>query len=139
MNEEKKAPFDALILVLVLSLSGLGLVMLLSASSIMAEQRFGDAYFFFQPQLRNLVLGLVLMLIISRVPYQFWLRLAYPALAVSLIGLVLVLVPGVGHQVGGAYRWLRVSGFSFQPSEMAKLAIVIYLAYSLSRKGSRNA
>ncbi|MDR2724683.1 MAG: putative lipid II flippase FtsW [Candidatus Adiutrix sp.] len=139
MDEEKKAPFDALILVLVLSLSGLGLVMLLSASSIMAEQRFGDAYYFFRPQLRNLILGLVLMLIISRVPYQFWLRLAYPALAVSLIGLALVLVPGVGHQVGGAHRWLRLPGLTFQPSETAKLAIVIYLAYSLSRKGSRNA
>ena len=139
MNEEKKAPFDALILVLVLSLSGLGVVMLLSASYIMAEQRFGDPYFFFRPQLRNLILGLVLMLIISRVPYQFWLRLAYPALAVCLISLGLVLVPGVGHEVGGAHRWLRLPGFSFQPSETAKLAIVIYLAYSLSRKGSKNA
>jgi len=139
MNEEKNASFDALILVLVLGLSGLGVVMLLSASYIMAEQRFGDPYFFFRPQLRNLVMGLVLMLIVSRVPYQFWLRLAYPALAACLLGLGLVLLPGVGHEVGGAYRWLRLPGFSFQPSEAAKLAIVIYLAYSLSRKGSRNA
>jgi cell division protein FtsW len=73
------------------------------------------------------------------VPYQFWLRLAYPALAASLIGLILVLLPGVGHEVGGANRWLRLPGFSFQPPEMSKLAIVIYLAYSLSRKGSKNA
>ena len=139
MNEEKKTPFDTLILVLVLSLAGLGVVMLLSASYIMAEQRFGDPYFFFRPQLRNLILGLVLMLVISRVPYQFWLRLAYPALVASLIGLILVLVPGVSHEIGGAKRWLRLPGFSFQPSEMAKLAIVIYLGYSLSRKGSKNA
>ena len=139
MNEEKKAPFDALILVLVLSLSGLGVVMLLSASSIMAEQRFGDPYFFFRPQLRNLILGLVLMLIISRVPYQFWLRLAYPILAICLFCLGLVLLPGVGHEVGGASRWLKLPGFAFQPSEMAKIAIVIYLAYSLNRKGSKNA
>jgi cell division protein FtsW len=139
MNEEKKTSFDALLLVLVLSLAGLGLVMLLSASSIMAEHRFGDAHFFFRPQLRNLVLGLVLMLVIAKVPYQTWLRLAYPALAASLLGLGLVLLPGVGHEVGGAYRWLRLPGFTFQPSETAKLAIVIYLAYSLSRKGTRNA
>jgi len=138
MSEENKANFDALILVLVLALSGLGLVMLLSASSIMAEQRFGAADFFFRPQLRNLILGLVLMLILSRVPYQVWLRLAYPILAVSLLGLVLVLVPGLGHEVGGAHRWLKMPGFTFQPSEAAKLAIVIYLAYSLSRKGDRN-
>jgi len=138
MTENKK-PFDALLLVLVLALSGLGLVMLLSASSIMAEQRFGDAYFFFRPQLRNLILGLGLMLVLARVPYQYWLRLAYPALAASLFGLVLVILPGVGHEVSGAHRWLRLPGFSFQPSETAKLAIVIYLAYSLSRKGPRNA
>jgi len=138
MTENKKT-FDALLLVLVLALSGLGLVMLLSASSIMAEQRFGDAYFFFRPQLRNLVLGLGLMLVISRVPYQYWLRLAYPALAASLIGLALVLLPGVGHEVSGAHRWLRLPGLSLQPSETAKLSMVIYLAYSLSRKGPRNA
>ena len=139
MDEEKKAPFDTLVLVLVLGLSGLGLVMLLSASSIMAEQRFGDANFFFRPQLRNLILGLVLMVILARVPYQTWLRLAYPILTASLLGLALVLLPGVGHEVGGAHRWLRLPGFTFQPSETAKLAIVIYLAYSLSRKGARNA
>jgi cell division protein FtsW len=139
MTEENKRPFDALILVLVLALSGLGLVMLLSASSIMAEQRFGDAYFFFRPQLRNLIFGLIVMLVLSRVPYQFWLRWAYPALAASLVGLGLVLLPGVGHEVGGAHRWLRLPGFSLQPSEAAKLAIVIYLSYSLSRKGPRNA
>ncbi|MDR2935648.1 MAG: putative lipid II flippase FtsW, partial [Candidatus Adiutrix sp.] len=139
MIEKNKGHFDALLLVLVLALSGLGLVMLLSASSIMAEQRFGDAYFFFRPQLRNLVLGLIMMLVLSRVPYQIWLRLAYPALAASLIGLGLVLLPGVGHEVSGAHRWLRLPGFSLQPSETAKLSIVIYLAYSLSRKGPRNA
>jgi len=139
MTEKNKCPFDALILVLVLALSGLGLVMLLSASTIMAEQRFGDAYFFFRPQLRNLVLGLGLMLVLSRVPYQFWVRRAYPALAACLIGLGLVLLPGVGHEVSGAHRWLRLPGFSLQPSETAKLAMVIYLAYSLSRKGPRNA
>ena len=139
MNEENKAPFDALVLVLVLSLSGLGMVMLLSASSIMAEHRFGDAYFFFRTQLRHLIIGLILMLILSRVPYQFWLRMSYPILAVSLVALLLVLVPGLGHAVGGAHRWLKMPGFTFQPSETAKLAIVIYMTYSLSRKGARSA
>ncbi|MCL2029553.1 MAG: putative lipid II flippase FtsW [Deltaproteobacteria bacterium] len=139
MNEENKASFDALILVLVLSLSGLGMVMLLSASSIMAEQRFGDAYFFFRPQLRNLIIGLILMLVLSWVPYQLWLRLAYPILALSLLTLALVLLPGLGHAVGGAHRWLKMPGFTFQPSETAKLAIVVYMTYSLSRKGAKNA
>ncbi len=137
MKENRFVPVDALLLVLILALSGLGLVMLLSSSSIMAEQRFGDEYFFFQPQVRNMVIGLVLMLGLSRVPYQFWLKMAYPVLLLTLGGLVLVLLPGIGHEVGGAHRWIRLPGFSFQPSEAAKLAMVIYLTYSLSRKGER--
>ncbi len=137
MKEHRSAPIDALLLALVLTLSGLGLVMLLSSSSIMAEQRFGDAYFFFRPQVRNLGIGLVMMLVISRIPYQFWLKMAYPGLLLTAAGLVMVLVPGLGHEVGGANRWIRLPGFSFQPSEAAKLAMVVYMTYSLSRKGEK--
>jgi cell division protein FtsW len=139
MKEGWVTPFDAMLLTLVLGLSGLGLVMLLSASSIMAEQRYGDALFFFYPQIRNMLLGVPLMLIVSRVPYQLWPKMAYPVLAATIICLALVLIPGVGHMVSGANRWLKLPGFSFQPSELAKLAIVIYLAYSLSRKGEKTA
>jgi len=130
--------FDWMLFILVLVLSGLGLVMLLSASSIMADQRYGDAHFFFRPQVRSMILGFVLMLILARVPYQFWEKLAYPVLFAGLGGLVLVLVPGIGYEAGGAHRWIRLPGFSVQPSELAKIAIVIYLAYSLSRKGERS-
>ncbi|GHV56273.1 putative lipid II flippase FtsW [Deltaproteobacteria bacterium] len=139
MTEDRSTPFDALLLVLILGLSLLGLVMLLSASSIMAEQRFGDADFFFRPQARNMIIGLVLMLVMARIPYQIWPRLAYPILGVTLVCLALVLTPGFGHGVSGANRWLRLPGFTFQPSEAAKLAMVIYLAYSLSRKGEKTA
>ncbi|UQZ88693.1 putative lipid II flippase FtsW [Deltaproteobacteria bacterium Smac51] len=133
----RRAPIDAFLLVLILALSGMGLVMLFSSSSIMAEQRYGDAYFFFRPQLRHMVLGFIIMLAASRVPYQFLMKLAYPILIMTLILLAMVIVPGIGHKVGGASRWLRLPGVSIQPSEMAKLAIVIYMAYSLSRKGEK--
>ena len=137
MEEKQRIPFDALLLVLILALSGLGLVMLLSSSSIMAEQRFGDAYFFFHPQVRNMLIGLAMMMVLSRIPYQLWLKFAYPILFGTLVFLVLVLLPGLGHEAGGANRWIKLPGFSFQPSEAAKLAIVIYMAYSLSRKGEK--
>ncbi|MGL4208880.1 MAG: putative lipid II flippase FtsW [Candidatus Adiutrix sp.] len=134
---EKRLPLDAFLLVLILSLSGLGLVMLLSASSIMAETRFGHSGYFFKPQMRHMLLGLIVMFTLYRVPYQFWAKMAYPVLAINLILLILVLVPGMGHTVSGATRWLRFAGISIQPSEIAKLSIVFYLAYSLSRKGDK--
>lgn len=136
-NENRWASIDPILMVLVIVLSGLGLVMLLSASSFVAEQRFGDEYYFFRPQFRNMLIGLGLMFVLSQVPYQIWLKMAYPVLLVSLSLLVLVLIPGVGQEVGGASRWLSLPGFTFQPSEVAKLGIVIYLTYSLSRKGER--
>ena len=139
MNEDRAAPLDALLLVLILGLSLLGLVMLQSASAFVAEQNYLTSDFFFRPQARHMALGLALMLVLSRVPYQLWPRLAYPILAVTLVCLVLVLLPGLGQGGGGANRWLRLPGVSFQPSEAAKLAMVIYLAYSLSRKGEKTA
>lgn len=136
--ENHRALMDPVLFILVIVLSGLGLVMLLSASSFVAEQRFGDEYYFFLPQVRNLLIGFVVMFFLARIPYQFWLKMAYPVLLVTLLLLGLVLIPGVGHEVGGASRWLRLPGFTFQPSEVAKLGIVIYLTYSLSRKGEKS-
>ena len=140
MSTEKRfISLDPLLLLLILALSGLGLVMLLSASSIVAEQKFDDSLFFFRPQLRNMLIGLAMMFILAKIPYQ-WLidvRVTYAILTTVLVCLIFVLIPGIGTSVNNAYRWIRVPGFSVQPSEMAKLAIVIYMAYSLARKGEK--
>lgn len=137
MSENKRVPLDAFLLVLVLALSGLGLMMLLSASTFVAERNYGDPYYFFQPQVRNMILGLIIMLVVSRVPYQTWVKMAYPILFVSMGLLLLVFVPGIGHSANNANRWLQIFGFRFQPSELGKLAMVIFMAYSLSRKGEQ--
>lgn len=140
MNPDKRSiSLDPLLMLLILVLSGLGLVMLLSASSIMAEEKFGDSLYFFTPQLRNMLIGMAMMLALSRVPYQWWInaKAAYLILGTTLICLVLVLIPGIGTSVNNAYRWIRLPGFSFQPSEAAKMAIVIYMGYSLARKGEK--
>jgi len=76
------------------------------------------------------------MIIAKNMPARFYTRIVYPLLGVSLALLVLLLIPGFGVKVGGACRWLRVAGFSFQPSELAKLSLAFYIAFSLARGGS---
>jgi cell division protein FtsW len=133
-QEPQKQHWDYLLLVVSVSLVGLGLVMVLSASSALAQQRYNDPYFFFRPQLLYAMMGVVIMLVTKNIPYQWYCRWAYPILFATLVLLVLVFVPGIGFKAGGANRWVRLVGFSFQPSELAKLSLVIYLAYSLAAK-----
>ena len=137
MSENKPYAFDWLLFALVLALSGLGLVMLLSSSFFMAEKDFGNGYYFFFLQVRHMLIGLAVMLILARIPYQFWLKWVYPILLISIILLLLAHVPGVGDVTGKVKRWIYIGGFSFQPSEAAKLAVVFYMAYSMSRKGEK--
>lgn len=137
MTDAKPYAFDWLMFGLVLAMAGLGLVMLLSSSFFMAENKFGDGYYFFALQIRHIIIGLVIMLILAGIPYQFWLKWVYPILFVSIILLVMVHIPGIGETGGKIRRWINIGGFSFQPSEASKLAVVIYMAYSMSRKGEK--
>ena len=133
-QEPQKQSWDYLLLLVSVSLLGLGLVMVLSASSALAQQRYNDPYFFFRPQLFAAMLGLIIMLVTKNIPYQWYCRTAYLFLFTTLALLILVFVPGIGHKAGGANRWVRLLGVSFQPSELAKLSLVIYLSYSLAAK-----
>jgi cell division protein FtsW len=72
----------------------------------------------------------------KNIPVRLYRILAYPALVISFILLVMLFFPGMGRSVGGACRWLRIAGFSLQPSELAKLSLAIYIAYSMSKKGT---
>lgn len=135
MTEAPQKPnWDYVMLLTVLCLAGLGLVMVFSSSSVLAQKRYGDPYYFLMPQVAYVLAGLLLMFVVKGIPYQLYARLAYVLLFATIVGLILVLIPGVGHRAGGASRWLRIAGLSLQPSEFAKLALVIYLAYSLSSK-----
>jgi cell division protein FtsW len=118
----------------VLSLVGFGLVMVYSASAITAQDKLGDSFYFLKRQAVAAGLGVVAMAVAMKLGYRRMARLAYPLLVLSIILLVLVLVPGLGAKVGGAKRWLRLPGISLQPAEVAKLAWVIYLSYSLAKK-----
>ncbi|MBW8481019.1 putative lipid II flippase FtsW [Actinomadura parmotrematis] len=115
-------------------LLALGLTMVLSASSVKQLQETGSAYTLFQKQAVWMVLGLAGMWLASRLPVKTFRALAYPLLLVAFVTLVLVLVPGLGRSVNGATRWIALGPIQIQPSEPAKLALVLWGADLLARK-----
>lgn len=125
---------DYWLLLSVLLLSGMGLIMVLSSSGIMAEQSYGDQYFFFKKQVVFFVLGLGGMYLFSRIPRILFYELTYVWMAFAVILLALTAFTPLGIKSGGATRWLSVGFASVQPLEFAKLALVLYLAYFFSRK-----
>jgi cell division protein FtsW len=125
---------DFILLFTALALVGIGIVMVYSTSAIIAGDRFGDPYYFLKRQALYTGIGFALMILMMFLPYGLLKRLAYPILIGSILLLVAVLIPGIGHRAGGAMRWLKIWSFSFQPSEFAKLGLVIFLAYLLAKK-----
>ncbi len=125
--------YDPVILIAVIVLIGIGLVAVYSASSILAEEKFGDHYYYLRRQIVFCLFGLLLMILAKNINYLFYRKMVYFFLGSSLILLVLLLVPGVGVKVGGAQRWFRFGLISMQPSEVAKLSLAIFVAYSMSK------
>ena len=133
----KLVALDHTLIVLTLALSLAGLVMVFSASAVVASNRFQDASYFLKRQLAWLALGLALMHITSRIDYALWKKLAIPLLGVTGGLLALVLIPSIGVLAKGARRWLRVGPILLQPTEIAKVVTVIYLAAYLAAKEDR--
>ncbi len=129
-----KQETDRTILILAVALTCLGVVMVYSSSAIMAADRFNDGFYFLKKQLVYMAAGFAVMALVSRFPYQKWRKLTVFCLLSSLVLLLLLFVPGLGVRVGGAMRWLRFPGLTVQPAELVKLAMVLYLAHSLTRK-----
>jgi cell division protein FtsW len=119
-----------LVLAVVLVVIGLGATQ--SASSVVAIDQAEDRFYFFKRQLVGVGIGTVALLVTSRVPYRHYRRLALPAFVGTAALLVAVLV--AGPVIGGSQRWLPIAGFSFQPSELAKVAVVFLLAHVLEKK-----
>lgn len=125
-------PFDAILLAVVVALVGFGLVMVYSASAVMTEQRFDDGWLFLRKQSIHALAGMIAMAVGMTVDYRWYRRWAYPILlgSMGLLGVVLV----AGATRNEAQRWISVGGFSFQPSEVMKIALIIYTAYSVEKK-----
>lgn len=135
-SNKNDAYFDYSLLFTVLFLIGFGLMMIYSSSSYRANLDFGDSAHFLKNQLRAALLGIVAMVVVSRIPYHFWEKLAVPAYIASAILIALVLTP-LGYSSHGARRWLNLLGFSLQPAEVAKLGMIIFLACLVCKMGKQ--
>lgn len=118
----------------VIVLISIGIVMIYSSTSIYAWQNYHDSFFFLKRHLIFLFIGILLAFGVMCVDYRKLKYVSKPLLIISFILLVLVLIPGIGREVSGAQRWFRFKFISFQPSELANLAVIIYIADFISRK-----
>lgn len=138
MYSRKNENIDKALLLTVLTLMIFGLVMIASAGIIYSETRFGDSYYFFKHQFFfGFLPGIVALYFFQKIDYHYWRKLAVPLFLITLIFLVLVFIPGVGTKVYGASRWIQLGELSFQPSEMAKIATILYLAAWLESRGRK--
>lgn len=126
--------FDYTLLFIVLFLLGFGLVMLYSTSSYEASMEMGDSAYYLKKQVASTVLGLIVMMVIANIPYHFWERFAFLGYVVSVVLILLVLTP-LGIKANGARRWINVFGISLQPAEVAKLAMILFLASLVCKMG----
>jgi len=127
---------DLWLLVSVMALLAIGIAMVFSASFAVAENAFGDDTYFLVRHIIWVCIGLIGLAIISRLDYHLWQRFAMPIYVVALLLLVAVLIPGVGSSNYGASRWISLGSFlSVQPSELAKLAVVLYLGAWITKVG----
>jgi cell division protein FtsW len=128
------AHYDQTLQISAFTLLALGMAMIFISSNVMAQAQYSDAYYFIKRQGMYAILGLGALFLGRSIDYHRYKPWIYRILFLSLISLVLVFVPGIGGKVRGAARWLRLGPLTLQPSEFAKLAVVLFMAYSLSRK-----
>ena len=132
----RRNPVDGSLIIILMLLLSTGLLVLFSATYYAAEEnRLSEV----TKQLIGIALGTAACIVTSRIPYRFWRQtwVVTTGLVVSAILLILVIIPGIGVYINGSRRWLSLGGLSFQPSELAKFAIVLYMATVLSWSGPR--
>lgn len=135
----KTKSLDKTLLIILFILLGFGLIMIASGGVAYSQTRFGDDYFFLKRQIiYGIIPGLLVFYIFQKIDYHYWKKIAIPLFFLSLIFLILVFIPGLGIKTYGASRWLQLGPLSFQPSEMAKLAIILYLSLWLESKGRKS-
>ncbi|BBB28915.1 putative lipid II flippase FtsW [Neptunomonas japonica] len=128
------SPFDPLLLGSALALVLTGFVMITSASMDVAAEKFGGPFFFAQRHGIFIILALIASIIVVRIPIKYWEKYGPILLGVGFVLLLLVLIPGIGKEVNGSQRWIRLGPLNLQASEIAKFCMVIYVAGYLVRR-----
>ena len=124
--------FDKILFFTVIILSLFGLLMIYSASSIWAEYKFSDSFHYVKYQSIFFIIGIIIMLIVSKIDYAFYYKNSNKILLTCLILLILVLIPGIGSVRNGSRSWFGIGSLGIQPSEAAKLALIIFTSKYLS-------
>jgi cell division protein FtsW len=132
----RKAP-DFIIFIAVTILLGIGVVMVYSASAVKAYSAYGDGQHYLKRQLLWAVAGLVAMIVAMNFDYWILRKFSKIGIIASMLLLVAVLIPGIGREVNGAVRWIPLGGFNLQPSEVTKLALLLFMADSLAKQGKK--
>lgn len=130
-----KRKYDVVMLAVLVALLAMGLVILYSTSAYNGEVKFHDSFYYLKKQIFATLLGIVGMFVVARMDYHIWKRFAWLGYATAVLLSLAVLF--VGDEYNGSKRWLSLGPFSFQPSEYAKVAVIIFLACIVSRDAAR--
>ena len=130
-------PYDAWLMTVIFLLIGLGLVMVASSSIAIADRQFHEPLHYFWRQMFSVAIGLSFIFAALKIPLSVWEFLSVPLLALGLLLLLLVLIPGIGREVNGSTRWISVGPFALQASEPVKLSVIVYLAGYMVRHGEQ--
>ncbi|RJO59999.1 putative lipid II flippase FtsW [candidate division WS5 bacterium] len=131
----RKGSPDLNLFIIVVILVVFGVIFLSSASSVISFQEYNDSRYMFLKQVAAIIIGFIAMGIFYKVDVSYWKKLALPMLAISVITLIAVFIPGIGVEHGGAKRWIDIGPVQIQPSELLKFSMIIYLATLFEKKG----
>jgi cell division protein FtsW len=136
-THSKHPSCDPLLCIAVAALILIGIVMLFSASAVYAMEEYNDPYYFMKRQLTWLAFGTIALLLARNTDYRKLEKYTYPALFITFLLLVAVMLPNIGKEVGGARRWLPLGKINIQPSELAKFTVILFMAKSLVKRADK--
>ncbi|PKY11924.1 putative lipid II flippase FtsW [Acidithiobacillus marinus] len=131
----ENGPADTVLWWIILILLGFGLIMVYSASAPIAQHETGNAFFFAERQGLYVILAAAVLYYFSRIDLDFWERMTFPLMGISLVALMMVFLPVIGVSVNGSHRWINFIIVRLQPSELLKFALLLFLARYVVRKG----
>ena len=128
----KKKEIDILLLIAIITISIFGVIMVYSSSYVWAEYKFNDPFKFVKNQSLFLIIGIILMIIVSKIDYKIYYEKSNLLFIIAIILLILVAIPGIGTVRNGSRSWFGIGSFGIQPSEAAKLSLIIFTSKYLS-------